>query len=465
MIRRLTLGIVLILVVIGLTLFYQSAAISTRSGEDSPLYSIHRYDPYGTAAFKELLTERNIPVRALHRPSLEPTDHGVLIQVLPHYATHFTPATHRTQTQRLIDWISQGNTIIQFTREPTDLVKHCKITLSKQPDAAFLSKLHDFETRGKPPAEAPATPHLANWNSTADPQSSSSPPDTKRLLLTSPAIFAERQDPAWRPLARLRDQSTSIVAAEYRIGKGKLVLIGAPTPTLNGTISQEGNLDFLLSVVGNGPVIMDEWSHGIGHEATVIGFIRSAGLLPVVLQLAFLVLLYIWSTSGHARYDDNPRIRQRSSIEQIETLGYLYSQSLSRDLTFERVYAEVQRRLADALRCQPHQIRDHLKTLKPELRAKYDHLADRINRIGRAQGPRCRACGYDLTMNTSGRCPECGGTIPIDMQQRITESASMSNLPERSSRRRVRIDSDLGSILTLSHQLVQEAERDRRARQ
>ena len=26
-------------------------------------------------------------------------------------------------------------------------------------------------------------------------------------------------------------------------------------------------------------------------------------------------------------------------------------------------------------------------------------------------GPRCEACGYNLTGNTSGRCPECGNDV------------------------------------------------------
>ncbi len=30
----------------------------------------------------------------------------------------------------------------------------------------------------------------------------------------------------------------------------------------------------------------------------------------------------------------------------------------------------------------------------------------------RPQGGRCRVCGYDLTGNVSGRCPECGTVVP-----------------------------------------------------
>jgi hypothetical protein len=32
----------------------------------------------------------------------------------------------------------------------------------------------------------------------------------------------------------------------------------------------------------------------------------------------------------------------------------------------------------------------------------------------------CRACGYDLTGNTSGRCPECGREINADSRRPLT---------------------------------------------
>jgi predicted Zn-ribbon and HTH transcriptional regulator len=278
------------------------------------------------------------------------------------------------------------------------------------------------------------------------------------------------QEGDWHTLARLDGTapevlggSPEIVAGEYRIGQGKLIVVGSPTPILNGMLTQGGNLHFVLALISGNPVILDEWSHGIGHEATVIGFNRRVGLLPVLLQVLVIVILYAWSTSGFARQEDAPGQRQRSCIEQIETLGYLYSQSLDPEVTFERVYAEIQHRLAETLRCQPQEIADSLKLLDPSAKQKVEQLLERINRIGRAHGPRCRTCGYDLTLNTTGRCPECGSMVLPELQQRIREAAAVSVLPERTTRRRVRIDSDLAAILTQSHQLVQEVERDRRA--
>ena len=38
---------------------------------------------------------------------------------------------------------------------------------------------------------------------------------------------------------------------------------------------------------------------------------------------------------------------------------------------------------------------------------------------GGAGDARCRGCGYDLTANISGRCPECGTAIPPRQRRRL----------------------------------------------
>ena len=44
----------------------------------------------------------------------------------------------------------------------------------------------------------------------------------------------------------------------------------------------------------------------------------------------------------------------------------------------------------------------------------YAFIFDRVSRYYalRALPDHCRTCGYDLTANASGRCPECGSPIP-----------------------------------------------------
>jgi len=42
-----------------------------------------------------------------------------------------------------------------------------------------------------------------------------------------------------------------------------------------------------------------------------------------------------------------------------------------------------------------------------------------LNRLCEAYPPgRCQTCGYDLTGNVSGRCPECGAPVPDTRPER-----------------------------------------------
>ncbi len=455
---RILLGMALLVAGGCVALFYQSAALSARGGEESPLYSVRRYDPYGTAALVQVLAARGVPVRKLERPSLEASDRGVLIQVLGLRDESSGHGFQSLQAQRLAEWISDGNTVVQFTRQPTNLMTLFKIQAANQPEAKSLAALHEFEKKGRPPAQTPARIRSAEW-SLVDGAAN------QQMVLWSPMELALREDTAWRPIATLNGDGKRLVAAEYRIGKGKLTIVGAPTPALNGTLPAAHNLDFLLAVIGGGPVIIDEWTHGIGHEATVIGFIGEIGLMPALIQVVLLALLYVWSTAGRSRRDRGGGARQRSIIEQIFVLGALYGRSMDLDVVLERVSSEVKRRLAEAMRCGPEQISSRLATVKPELRAGVERVLARMEHIGRREGPRCRSCGYDLTLNSTGRCPECGTAIVPGLQRRIVESAQVSSLPIRGANRRRRVEAGLAEALSLSHQLVQEARRERSVRQ
>ena len=447
--------------------FYQSAAYSSRTGTDTPLYSVHRLDPYGTAAFYELLAKNGTSVRLLERPELEPTDRGVLVQVLADREA--SASDFHIPSTRLIDWISQGNTVIQLTRSKTDLLQSVNRSATPAPPATAPSivsttdsTLEEYEKLGGAPDDAPAT-HRAVTTTL---------PGSPRLLLWSPVVFEFPVNSSWHALARLSDKSNGVVAAELNIGRGRLVVVGAPTPALNATIATEGNLDFLLGLIGRSPVIIDEWSHGIGHERTVISFLRDVGLLPALFQIAVVAGLYVWSTSGHAAPGEVIEIRQRSSVEQIETLGFLYSRSLDRVEKFKRVHQEVDRRFAAALRCQPPTLTANLAALTPDLQFRIQQLLIKLDTLRIAPPLGCASCGYDLSFSKSKRCPECGAPISAELQARIANAAAdVQESPARSTKpsappttRRHRIDLAFAAVLNDSHQLTLEVIRERRSR-
>lgn len=365
MMRRLMPMLAIVLIFIGIYAFYQLAAVRTRAGADAPLYSTRRYDPYGTAAIRDLLMERGIPVQTLERPNLHADDHGVLIQVLDSAGDRMNPS-------QLLAWISKGNTVIQYSRAYTRLMGQLKIKATTQPFQSEFADIEQFQRDGVPPDQAdfdattakiifPAGWELSMW---------------QPMRLNPPAT-----NPFWKTLARSTNRRPGVVAAQIRIGKGKLIVVCAPEPALNGMLGSANNLDFLLSIVGNGPVILDEWSHGLGKEPTIMGLIHEVGLFPLLFQIAGIVLLYIWSTAGYARRDYHQNRRRRSSAEQIQTLGYLYERSFNSEITRQRIDTEVRRRLSSALRCSPQDLPVSLKNVSNEIRDKTQRLLSQLETL------------------------------------------------------------------------------------
>ena len=51
--------------IVGAGVFYRMSYVASRGGDAAPLYSTQRYDPYGTAALYQLLSEQGVDVRIL----------------------------------------------------------------------------------------------------------------------------------------------------------------------------------------------------------------------------------------------------------------------------------------------------------------------------------------------------------------------------------------------------------------
>jgi hypothetical protein len=238
-------AIAVISVLLIVAFFYQSAGFSSRTGDDTPLYSIRRHDPYGTAALHDLLIDRGVPVRTLERPVLEDDDHGVLIQVLS--SSDSKQLDFHLRTQSLIDWMSRGNTVIQLSRSSTDLLDSLKIKPTTQPSTSEMKTLREFEANGGAPEATPALTETVETSVAGKPL----------LMLWSPMVFKEPPGSTWTAIGRISIGKHDVVAGEMTIGKGRLIFVGAPTPALNGTIGSKANLDFMLALIGANPVIFD----------------------------------------------------------------------------------------------------------------------------------------------------------------------------------------------------------------
>ena len=450
------LSVSTIVIVIGLWAFYNVSFWASRGGQSAPLYSVRRYDPYGTAALFELLRARGIQVNTLERSRPSRTDHGVIIQVLPVQSTddNLQNEPQQLHTHRLKDWIAQGNTVVQLTATRTDLMTACQVPFGEQrPDTKLWQSIEENMNKGIVPDKLPGDMVYAylkeqkTWTRNRQKHS---------IELRCPTPLASDPTGTWRPLAQ--DSLGNVVAATQRVGLGRLVIVASPTMVLNGSLATGAHLDMILDIVGDDPVLFDEWSHGIGQGGTIIGIIKSLGLTAVVFQLVFVVALYIWSTMGHRRAEIVHTKRQRSSVEQIVTLGYLYHRSMSARQITQRSRQEIKRRLAAALRCPTTGIEKKLASLKKDsLAMTARNLWFSISASPQHLKPVCPRCGTALVDLFSNTCPDCGGVIGPPPRRQPTKVDTMTSDQHDAGA----AEFDTAKLLTQSYELVRELNRER----
>ena len=503
--KRLSILACIACLIAGLWAFYGSAHRQSRGGQQAPLFSVRRYDPYGTAALLDLLRLRAPHVRTLQRSRPGRADSGTLIQVLPVPREHTPFARPRLDPQKLKAWIARGNTVIQCTAARTELMEACGVprpsssappTATPAPPAKKTpgvpippappparqeparqvqnwGPIQEHMIKGKPPSDLPGEPVLATWIAPG-PQGPGDPaPVTQPIRLHAPMALSDEPSALWEPLAAA--PGIGAVVGRQRVGTGRLIVIASPTPLLNGELDEGGNLDMILAFVGSDPVLIDEWSHGIGHGGTVIGLIRTLGLTPVLLQIAFVAVLYTWSTRGHRRFDMPSPPARRSVAEQVVTLGHLYGQALGPVEMNRRVVDLVRNRIASVLRCGPSQIEQTLGAPGPRPRISPGTVADLRALLAAADalateapGPFCPQCGHNLRGTDRATCPECGAGIEAAMLRAIRATIHLGpGKPEgrdsggHSGGHSGGAEREAARLITASHELVRELKRER----
>ncbi len=404
------------------------AARTSRGTSGMPLYSAYRFDPYGSAALAQFLRESpgSPDVTLLTHPIIPNNAHGVLINLnLPYHTgmlENYSISPHYNPP--LLHWIVAGNTLIDFTQNATDLTNHFKLRIeglvgtpspasdrksgkSKQskhsgtpgksgnsgkstkkpsghPDRPHkiipprkLPKWITFMQRGDNPNKLTKWLHNIPWNAAGSAQL---PASRRKLQLLAPAyIYVPPHDQHWHILAKMK---SGPVAVERRLGKGRVIIIGSTWPALNGGIAQAGNLDFLLHLIGRRPVILNQWSLGVGDNFTILQLLRQFGLLPAVLQLILLLVAFAWSRRGYPPASaTGSGAMARSSVEHIAILGRLYEYSLDEWQILERVRREIFHRLATALHCRPDQVPLQACKQTEAFQRALEHITDQLQAV------------------------------------------------------------------------------------
>jgi hypothetical protein len=124
------------------------------------------------------------------------------------------------------------------------------------------------------------------------------------------------------------------IAAQRRVGKGRVLLVTDPGTVSNLGLSRGANLEFYVGFVerwlaGQGRVLFDDLHAGGASQRGLVAYARRAGLLPMLLLLGLLVVLYLWR--GSARFGvvhgTADALVGRAETERIHATARLYERA------------------------------------------------------------------------------------------------------------------------------------------
>ncbi|NOX57535.1 MAG: DUF4350 domain-containing protein [Planctomycetes bacterium] len=449
----------------GLWAFYALAAYASRGGEQAPLYSVRRYDPYGTAALYQVLERQGIDVSTIEQTRIpEHASPSTLIQILDRPAAGLDEgllefgSRPTLDPERLKKWMFDGNTVIQFSGFNTALMRICGVPHIDDDDSHGWRDIEAAMRSGTAPDDLEWMTYEARLVE-GGPLSDKLSVSQLLLQFHSPRLLSSKKTKTWQPIALTGASGVSAsVMGIKQVGDGRLVVVSSPTLVLNGWLNVDGNLEVLLALVGDDRVLIDEWSHGFGHGGTIIAFITRLGLLPALVQVGFVILLFAWSTRGVQSPRLEQAVRRRSSVEQIVTLGQLYSEVLGPEDLSARTQVEVKRRIANALGCPVSAIEKRLGNHDAKVRDAANNLLTAID-VDQSHSPRstenddrCHRCGYNLHGNVSGICPECGAKAS-ELDKQIRRATTPSTADVRTQKR---VEANTRRVLTSSFEFSRE---------
>jgi hypothetical protein len=138
-----------------------------------------------------------------------------------------------------------------------------------------------------------------------------------------------------------RDRWGGLIAA-VKEGEGRVIAVADPVLFTNGSLRKGDHarlvLDILLSHLGTGLLMVDEYHHGYGRATTVVShFVRSNALGSFV--QAVVLLLILWLAKGRRFGVPRPPVAKeyRSSMEYVKAMAQLFQRGQARGYALERI--------------------------------------------------------------------------------------------------------------------------------
>jgi hypothetical protein len=125
-------------------------------------------------------------------------------------------------------------------------------------------------------------------------------------------------------------------------GSGAIVVLASASPFENRGLVDAGGAAVFSRLVAQltpaGPVLFDEYHLGVGQKRSMMAYFRELGAVPLVAQLALVVLLLLWRLG--ARFGSTQRPRRdhpAGTASYVNAIGTLYRRSADGSAALGRI--------------------------------------------------------------------------------------------------------------------------------
>ncbi len=371
---RQRLGIILgILFVIGFLIALNLLSYEPEGGmldsEFSPNRSTYHAGPTGTRAFYELLNESGHRVlRWREDPAKLLASTGQRIDTFVVIGRTLIPFGE-DEIKSLLLWVDRGGTLVLIDRRPEDgllrsagswvITTDFKLYPPEvNPDAADVTAgVTPYKPSQPTTFTADVDQVLPSRFATSIKFPFVTPDDTGSEVGYDPDLAptplksedTETQFASPAPVAHLSDADGALLV-DWARGLGRVVLLSDPYIVSNTGISHEDNLQLAVNMVtgSDGLIAFDEYHHGRGvTENAFVGYFSGTPVLPMVAQLALLLLLMVYTRARRfARPLPWHEVDRRSTLEFVASMAELQHRARAFGLAIENIYGRSRRALA-----------------------------------------------------------------------------------------------------------------------
>jgi hypothetical protein len=289
----------------------------------------------------------NIPVRRWEKKlSQIPSAAAVLLMVEPELA----PSTG--ELKALEAWVTNGGTLVMIASRPNLFLQ--KTNLRLRP--LFSTKHWQRKQNKNTPLlfqPGPYTREIRGLDSTEHPSLGCSLPEA---------------------IVHLRSKWGGLLMV-LKKGKGRVIGLADPHLLSNVSLREADHArlatNILLTHLGSGILLIDEYHHGYGRAASVVDHFFSSRALTPLLQTV-LLLLVLWAARG--RRFGLPRsliqVKRRSSLEYVSAMAHLYQRGRGQVSALATLVRWIEEQAKSLLVHKDNNLRTALLTARHQLEKK-----------------------------------------------------------------------------------------------